>query len=182
MLLIGMGVALRMGRPVLFRQERPGRLGVPFRMFKFRTMTDARGPDGQLLPDRERLTRLGTWLRKTSLDELPELINVLRGEMSLVGPRPLLMRYTPYFTEEERVRLAVRPGITGLAQVSGRNLVSWDQRLALDVRYVREWSLSLDFRILMLTVLRVFSRGGVVVDAESVMRNLDDERRDRAAR
>jgi len=177
MLIIGMGVAARMGRPVLFRQERPGRDGIPFRMFKFRTMTDARGRDGQLLPDRDRLTRLGTWLRKTSLDELPELINVLRGEMSLVGPRPLLMRYTPYFTEEERLRLTVRPGITGLAQVSGRNLVSWDTRLALDVRYVREWSLWLDFRILVLTVWRVFVRGGVVVDAESVMRNLDDERR-----
>jgi lipopolysaccharide/colanic/teichoic acid biosynthesis glycosyltransferase len=107
---------------------------------------------------------------------------VLRGEMSLVGPRPLLMRYTPFFTEEERQRLAVRPGITGLAQVSGRNLVSWDQRLALDVRYVREWSLWLDFRILMLTILRVFNRGDVVVDAESVMRNLDDERRDRPTR
>jgi len=182
MMLIGLGVAIRMGRPVLFRQERPGRNGTPFRMFKFRTMTDARGPDGQLLPDRDRLTRFGTWLRKTSLDELPELINVLRGEMSLVGPRPLLMRYTPFFTEEERLRLAVRPGITGLAQVSGRNLVSWDQRLALDVNYVREWSLWLDFRILMLTILRVFNRGGVVVDAESVMRNLDDERRDRPTR
>jgi len=182
MLIIGMSVATRMGRPVLFRQERPGRDGVAFRMFKFRTMTDARDRDGQLLPDRDRLTGLGTWLRKTSLDELPELINVLRGEMSLVGPRPLLIRYTPYFTEEERLRLAVRPGITGLAQVSGRNLVSWDKRLALDVRYVREWSLWLDFRILMLTVWRVFARGGVVVDAESAMRNLDDERRGDSAR
>ena len=180
MLLIAIGVATRMGRPILFRQERPGRDGVPFRMFKFRTMSDRCGPDGQLLPDRDRLTRLGTWLRKTSLDELPELINVLRGEMSLVGPRPLLMRYTPYFTEEERIRLAVRPGITGLAQVSGRNLVSWDARLALDVRYVRAWSLWLDFKILMLTAWRVFARGGVVVDAESVMRNLDDERREEA--
>ena len=119
-----------------------------------------------MLSDRDRLTRLGTWLRKTSLDELPELLNVLRGDMSLVGPRPLLMRYTPYFTEEERLRLTVRPGITGLAQVSGRNLVSWDRRLALDVRYVREWSLWLDFRILMLTVWQVFVRGGVVVDVQ----------------
>jgi len=180
MLLIAIGIAARMGRPVLFRQDRPGRDGIPFRMFKFRTMTDARGPDGQLLPDRDRLTRLGIWLRKTSLDELPELINVLRGEMSLVGPRPLLMRYTPYFTEEERLRLAVRPGITGLAQVSGRNLVSWDRRLALDARYVRDWSLGLDLKILMLTAWRLFVRGGVVVDAESVMRNLDDERREEA--
>lgn len=181
MLAVAIGVALRMGRPVLFRQERPGRDGHPFRMFKFRTMTDRRGADGALLPDRDRLTPLGSWLRRTSLDELPELINVLRGEMSLVGPRPLLVRYTRYFTDEEMLRLAVRPGITGLAQVSGRNLVSWDQRLALDVRYVREWSLWLDFRILALTVLRVFGSRGVVVDAESVMRNLDDERRDRAA-
>lgn len=181
MVLIGLGIALRMGRPVLFRQERPGRGDISFRMFKFRTMTDARGPDGKLLPDRERLTRLGTFLRQTSLDELPELINVLRGDMSLVGPRPLLMRYTPYFTREERLRLTMRPGITGLAQISGRNLVSWDDRLALDVRYVRGWSLWLDCRILALTFGRVFSRGGVVVDAESVMRNLDDERRDRAA-
>jgi lipopolysaccharide/colanic/teichoic acid biosynthesis glycosyltransferase len=176
MLVIGWLIASRMGRPVIFRQDRPGRNGVPFRMFKFRTMTEGRGADGELLPDRDRLTRFGRWLRATSLDELPELINVLRGEMSLVGPRPLLMRYTRYFTEEESLRLEVRPGITGLAQVSGRNLVSWDERLALDVRYVKHWTLGLDLRLLALTIVRVFNRGGVVVDAESIMRNLDDER------
>ena len=171
-----------LGTPVLFRQQRPGRHGEPFEMVKFRTMNDARGADGEVLPDGERLTRFGSFLRSTSLDELPSLVNVLRGDMSFVGPRPLLMRYTRWFTAGERRRLDVRPGVTGLAQVSGRNTTPWDDRLALDVEYVRRLSLRRDLRLLVSTLTRVTRRSGVVVDAESVMQNLDDERRDREPR
>lgn len=165
--------------PAFFRQERPGRDGVPFTLVKFRTMTDLRGPNGTLLPDRERLTRIGRFLRSTSLDELPELWNVLRGDMSVVGPRPLLMRYTPHFTETESLRLVVRPGITGWAQVNGRNLTSWDDRLKLDVWYVQNHSLFLDARILFRTVSAVFGARGVLIDPEAFMQNLDDERMSR---
>lgn len=175
--LVAVLVKHKLGSPVLFRQERPGRDGKPFRMFKFRTMTDDRDDQGELLPDRLRLTSFGAALRSTSIDELPELFNVLRGEMSLVGPRPLLMRYTQYFTEEERLRLIVKPGITGFAQVHGRNTASWNKRLALDVHYVRHLSIVNDVKILVLTISRVFRRSGVVVDPESIMLNLDDERR-----
>jgi Sugar transferases involved in lipopolysaccharide synthesis len=167
----------RIGSPVFFRQDRPGRDGVIFAMRKFRTMTDERDADGTLLPDRVRLTPLGRFLRATSLDELPTLWNVLRGEMSLVGPRPLLTRYTAFFTSEESLRLRLRPGVTGWAQVNGRNLTTWDERLAMDVWYVRNRSLALDLRILGKTALSVFKRSGVVVDPESMMQNLDDDRR-----
>lgn len=178
----GLAVAVRvkLGSPVIFRQVRPGRHGTPFTIWKFRTMTDAVDERGETLPDSERLTQFGTFLRLTSLDELPELVNVLRGEMSLVGPRPLLTRYTEFFTDQERRRLDVRPGITGLAQVRGRNLATWDERLALDTWYVDHASPWLDLRIIAETVRGVFKRSGVVADPESVMRNLDDERRDRA--
>jgi lipopolysaccharide/colanic/teichoic acid biosynthesis glycosyltransferase len=175
--LLGLLVARKLGRPVLFRQQRPGRYGKPFEILKFRTMTDARDAAGRLLPDGQRLTPFGRWLRSSSLDELPALINVLRGEMSLVGPRPLLMRYTPYLTQEERLRLVVRPGITGWAQVNGRNHTPWTERLAMDVWYVRNWSLWLDIVTLFRTVLQVIRRKDIVVDAESIMQNLDDERR-----
>lgn len=168
----------KLGLPVVFRQMRPGRYGELFEMYKFRTMTDERDATGKLLPDSERLTKFGALLRSTSIDELPELWNVLKGQMSLVGPRPLLTRYSEYFTEEERLRTVMRPGITGWAQVHGRNTSSWDERLALDVRYVKTYSLSLDAKILFLTVFKVFRRQGVVVDPESIMQNLDDERRD----
>lgn len=174
------GVALlvqfQMGSPILFKQSRPGLDGEPFNMFKFRTMNDIRGGNGDLLPDGERLTRFGRWMRSSSIDELPELWNVLRGDMSLVGPRPLLLRYTKYFTDEESLRLNVKPGITGWAQINGRNTAAWDERLAFDVWYVRNLSICLDFKILMHTAARVFRRQGVVVDPESLMLNLDDER------
>jgi lipopolysaccharide/colanic/teichoic acid biosynthesis glycosyltransferase len=174
-------IRLKLGSPVLFRQVRPGRDGEPFEMIKFRTMNDRRSQNGELLPDRERLTKLGSALRSTSLDELPSLWNVLRGEMSLIGPRPLLMRYTEYFTEEEQLRFLVRPGVTGWAQVHGRNELSWTKRLALDVWYVHRRSIRLDVKILIETVSQVFRRKGVVVDPESMMQNLDDERREAAA-
>ncbi|MCE5268414.1 MAG: sugar transferase, partial [Planctomycetaceae bacterium] len=164
-------------RPVLFRQWRPGLGERPFLLYKFRTMNDACGPDGRPLPDAARLTALGRFIRRTSLDELPQLWNVLRGEMSLVGPRPLRMDYLPYFTRLERLRHSVRPGITGWAQVHGRNEASWDDRFANDVWYVEHWSLWLDLRILWLTLRQVVHGRGIVVDACSIMKNLDEERR-----
>ncbi|WP_022803006.1 sugar transferase [Deinococcus ficus] len=169
-------VRVRIGSPVFFRQMRPGLYGQPFYMYKFRTMTDERGPDGQLLPDTDRLTSFGAWMRSSSLDELPGLINVLKGEMSLVGPRPLLMRYTPYFTEEERQRLNVRPGITGWAQVNGRNTASWDDRLNMDMWYVQNINLRLDLKIIWMTIMRVINRNGVVIAPDTAMLDLDVER------
>jgi lipopolysaccharide/colanic/teichoic acid biosynthesis glycosyltransferase len=169
-------VRLSCGSPVLFRQVRPGLRCRPFTIFKFRTMTDAKTPDGNLLSDRERLTRVGRLLRRASLDELPALINVLKGEMSLVGPRPLLMHYLPYFSEREQLRHAVRPGMTGWAQVNGRNLVPWDTRLAMDVWYVENWSLRLDLRILCMTVLQALRGVGVAPDTEAVETDLALER------
>lgn len=174
--LVALAIRVTMGRPVLFRQVRPGYQARPFTMYKFRTMRDAYGPDGEPLLDAERLTPLGRLLRKTSLDELPQLWNVLRGDLSLVGPRPLLTRYLPYFTDREMIRHQVRPGITGWAQINGRNGSSWDQRLADDVWYVEHQGLWLDIRILLTTVRRALLGSGVVVDPESTMRNLDVER------
>lgn len=180
-LILGIAVLIRvtMGPPVLFRQVRPGLHGKPFEILKFRTMTDARDLAGNPLPDSERLTRLGRFLRSTSLDELPELLNVLKGDMSLVGPRPLLMKYMPYFTPRERIRFSVRPGMTGLAQVMGRNALTWDERLEFDVQYVENWSFKLDLKILWWTLVAVFRRSGVEVDPRSKMPDLDDERRRR---
>ncbi len=169
----------KLGSPILFRQTRPGKQGQPFEIVKFRTMTDERDADGVLLADAARITPFGAKLRATSLDELPELWNVVKGNMSLVGPRPLLMRYTEYFSADERLRFLVRPGITGWAQVNGRNTSTWDLRLGMDTWYVRNRSTLLDIEILCATLARVVRRSGVVVDAESVMLNLDDERRSR---
>ena len=151
----------RLGSPVLFRQTRPGLHGRPFEMVKFRTMTDDRDADGHLLPDADRLPPFGRFLRAASLDELPELWNVLRGEMSLVGPRPLLLRYLERYTPEQARRHAVRPGITGLAQVSGRNALSWDDKFALDVEYVERVSFRLDVQILWRTFAKVVRREGI---------------------
>jgi sugar transferase EpsL len=162
-------VRVRMGTPVLFRQERPGRGGRPFVMTKFRTMTDRRGPAGELLPDADRLTALGRWLRRTSVDELPELLNVVHGDMSLVGPRPLLMEYLPLYTTEQARRHEVRPGITGWAQVNGRNAVTWDEKFALDVWYVDHRSTRLDVEILGKTVSQVFSGHGVSAPGHATM-------------
>ncbi|MBA4790527.1 MAG: sugar transferase [Rhizobiales bacterium] len=169
MLVIGVLVAWRMGTPVLFRQVRPGRDGRPFTMFKFRTMKDAVAADGTPLPDFERITPLGLFLRASSLDELPELWNVLKGEMSLVGPRPLLMDYLPLYTPEQARRHDVRPGITGWAQVNGRNALSWEEKFALDVWYVDNRSFALDLRILFLTVAKVARREGVNTAADVTM-------------
>jgi len=181
MLLTAAMVRLGLGSPVLFRQMRPGRFGEPFMLYKFRTMTGAVDACGDPLPDRERLTPMGAFLRRSSLDELPELFNVLKGEMSLVGPRPLYAKYLPYYTERERLRHSVRPGITGLAQVHGRNLVPWDERLAMDVWYVENRSLALDLKILWMTFLKVITREGAAADPDEVETDLDQERTFRAA-
>lgn len=159
----------RMGVPVLFRQTRPGLHGKPFEMVKFRTMRDAVDAEGNPLPDAERLTRLGRFLRSSSLDELPELWNVLKGEMSLVGPRPLLMEYLPLYSPEQARRHEVRPGVTGWAQVNGRNAISWDQKFALDVWYVDNQSLRLDLKIIWLTIRKVFKREGISATGEATM-------------
>lgn len=159
----------KLGSPVFFRQTRPGLRGRPFQMVKFRTMTDERGPDGQLLPDADRLTPFGRFLRASSLDELPELWNVLKGDMSLVGPRPLLMEYLPLYSPEQARRHEVRPGITGWAQVNGRNALSWEEKFKLDVWYVDHRSLWLDIRILWLTVKKVLVRDGISAAGEATM-------------
>lgn len=160
---VALAIAARMGRPVLFTQDRIGLGDRTFRLYKFRTMSSARDKSGQLLSDSERLTALGRLLRKTSLDELPQLWNVLKGDMSLVGPRPLFVHYLPYYTERERLRHTVRPGITGLAQVCGRNNIGWDERLELDVRYVEQWNLALDTALLIRTVVKVIARQDIAV-------------------
>ena len=162
-------VRRKLGSPVFFTQMRPGLQGQPFLMVKFRTMTDARGPDGALLPDADRLTPFGRFLRATSLDELPELWNVLKGDMSLVGPRPLLMEYLPLYSPEQARRHAVRPGVTGWAQVNGRNTLSWDDKFKLDVWYVDHRSLWLDLKILWLTARKVLAREGISAAGEATM-------------
>lgn len=169
LLVLASMVRAKLGSPALFRQVRPGLYGQPFMMVKFRTMTDERGPDGELLPDAQRLTAFGRFLRASSLDELPELWNVLRGEMSLVGPRPLLMEYLPLYSPEQARRHEVRPGITGWAQVNGRNAVSWEERFRLDVWYVDHRSLWLDLRILWLTMRKVLVREGISAQGEATM-------------
>ena len=162
-------VRRKLGRPAFFRQVRPGLHGKPFEMVKFRSMTDARGPGGDLLPDADRLTPFGRFLRASSLDELPGLWNVLKGDMSLVGPRPLLMEYLPLYSPEQARRHAVRPGITGWAQVNGRNAISWDDKFKLDVWYVDHRSLWLDIKILWLTVRKVLVRDGISAAGEATM-------------
>jgi sugar transferase EpsL len=161
MLLIAVLVRVLLGAPVLFRQQRPGYKGRPFHLYKFRTMTNARDAAGRLLPDRERLTPFGRFLRSLSLDELPEMFNILRGEMSFVGPRPLLMEYLPLYNAEQRRRHDVVPGVTGWAQIHGRNALDWPSRFALDVWYVEHWSLWLDVRILLMTLWKVLLREGI---------------------
>lgn len=175
-LFIALLIWVTMGRPILFRQRRVGYKGQVFTIYKFRTMTEERDENGNLLPDEQRLTRFGRFLRETSLDELPELFNVLKGDMSLVGPRPLLVEYLPYYTPEERKRHNMRPGITGWAQVNGRNAITWDQKLALDVWYVDNWSLWLDFKIILMTIIKVIKREGISTNGYATAPRLDEVR------
>jgi sugar transferase EpsL len=167
--LVALLVRVKLGSPVLFRQERPGLAGRPFTLIKFRTMLDARDEDGALRPDAERMTAFGRWLRSSSVDELPELWNVLKGEMSLVGPRPLLMHYLPLYSPEQARRHDVPPGITGWAQINGRNAISWEEKSALDVWYVDNWSLAFDAKILLASLVSVISRRGISAEGAATM-------------
>lgn len=169
LILIGIFVRMRIGSPVLFRQLRPGLHGRPFSIYKFCTMTNERDENGNLLPDGERLTRLGHFLRKTSMDELPELFNVIKGDMSIVGPRPLLMQYLDRYTPEQALRHEVKPGITGWAQVNGRNAISWEDKFKLDVWYVDHLSLWLDLKIIALTILNILKREGINQPGQATM-------------
>lgn len=166
-------VRRKLGKPALFTQERPGRNEKIFRLYKFRSMTDERDENGLLLPDEVRLTRFGKILRSTSLDELPELFNILKGDMSLIGPRPLLVRYLPWYTERERHRHDVRPGLTGLAQVNGRNALGWEERFAFDLEYVNRLTLGMDLKIIGMTVGKVLKRSGTLSGAEQTVADFD---------
>lgn len=174
-LIISILIFIVLGSPVLFKQQRPGLHEKTFTIYKFRTMHVKQDKSGNPLPDHQRITKFGSFLRKTSIDELPELLNVLKGDMSLVGPRPLIIRYLPYYTQRERIRHRVRPGITGLAQVNGRNFLDWDKRLELDAWYVENLSFSLDFRILLKSVGKVIRREGIGLES---IPDLDVLRRD----
>lgn len=169
MMFITLLIRIKLGRPVLFRQTRPGKKGHPFTLLKFRSMSDTRGVDGALAPDQDRLTPFGLWLRATSSDELPALFNVLRGEMSLVGPRPLLMEYLDRYTPEQARRHEIRPGITGWAQIKGRNALIWEEKFRLDIWYVDNRSLWLDLKILAITMARVLRRDGISADGHVTM-------------
>ena len=170
-------VKVKLGSPIIFKQERPGLNEKIFTLKKFRTMTDERDEEGKLLPDAQRLTKFGKFLRSTSLDELPELWNIFCGDMSLIGPRPLLISYLPYYTQREQLRHTVRPGLTGLAQISGRNLLEWDKRLEKDAEYVENLSFGLDIKIFFLTIKKVFVREDVVVDTNQIEGNLAEIRK-----
>lgn len=165
-------VRVKLGSPVIFRQRRPGKNEDIFTLYKFRTMTNQRDKFGKLLPDAERITKFGSGLRRSSLDELPELWNILKGDMSLVGPRPLLIEYLPYYSNREKLRHSVRPGLTGLAQVSGRNFINWDDRLALDVKYVEELTFKNDLKIILRTFMLVINREDIADDTDKVEGNL----------
>lgn len=178
--LLALLVRIKLGSPVIFRQERPGYGTEIFTLKKFRTMTDARDQDGNLLPDAERLTGFGRMLRRTSLDELPELWNIFRGDMSLIGPRPLLVSYLPYYTQREQLRHTVRPGLTGLAQVSGRNFLEWDKRLEKDAQYVENLSFGLDVKIFFTTIKQVFVHEDVAEDTDIIEGNLAEIRAGKA--
>ena len=175
LILSALGVVKMKGNP-FFSQERPGWHEKIFKLYKFRTMTNEKDKNGELLPDERRLIPYGRFLRSTSLDELPELWNILKGDMSIIGPRPLLVKYLPFYTERERQRHNVRPGLTGLAQIHGRNYLKWDKRLALDVEYVNNISFLLDLKILVGTILKVIKREGVATDTDTVETFLDEER------
>ena len=176
MIIIGILVRINLGSPIIFKQKRPGKNEKIFTLYKFRTMTDKRDIDGNLLPDEYRLTKFGKFLRSTSLDELPELINIIKGDMAIVGPRPLLVEYLPYYTEEEKHRHDVRPGLTGLAQVNGRNLLEWDERLKKDLEYINSISVKNDLFIIFRTIINVIKRKDIAVGREHNMLSLNKER------
>jgi lipopolysaccharide/colanic/teichoic acid biosynthesis glycosyltransferase len=178
-LILAILIRYKLGSPVIFKQKRPGLNEEIFEMYKFRTMTDSRDANGELLPDNERLTKLGRWLRSNSLDELPELFNILMGSMSFVGPRPLFTNYLPHYSNKEKLRHTVRPGLTGWAQVNGRNFLAWDQRLEKDVEYVLKLHFMFDLKIIYMTLMNVVSKKDIAVDTNLVEGNLAEERKAR---
>jgi undecaprenyl phosphate N,N'-diacetylbacillosamine 1-phosphate transferase len=176
MIIIGILVRINLGSPIIFKQKRPGKNEKIFTLYKFRTMTDKRDIDGNLLPDEYRLTKFGKFLRSTSLDELPELINIIKGDMAIVGPRPLLVEYLPYYTEEEKHRHDVRPGLTGLAQVNGRNEISWEEKLKYDTEYIKEISFYSDLKIIFKTIKKTIKRKDIKMGKELQFGKLNVER------
>ena len=179
MIIIGILVRINLGSPIIFKQKRPGKNEKIFTLYKFRTMTDKRDIDGNLLPDEYRLTKFGKFLRSTSLDELPELINIIKGDMAIVGPRPLLVEYLPYYTEEEKHRHDVRPGLTGLAQVNGRNALQWEERFSFDLQYKKNVSFKEDFKIILMTIKKVLKKENIVVRGTEKTKDFDDYRREK---
>lgn len=173
LLIVALLIRIKLGSPVLFKQRRPGKDGKIFEIYKFRTMTDARDKDGNLLPDNERLTDFGKLIRSTSIDELPEIINIFKGDMSIIGPRPLLEEYLPLYNEEQAHRHDVRPGLTGWAQINGRNTISWEDKFRYDVEYVRNISFVFDLKIFFLTIKKVFVREGINASAEVTMEKFE---------
>jgi undecaprenyl phosphate N,N'-diacetylbacillosamine 1-phosphate transferase len=181
LLLLAVLVRIKIGSPIIFKQERLGYNEKIFTLYKFRTMTNNKDGYGKLLPDRERITRFGMFLRRTSLDELPELFNILKGDMSFVGPRPLLIEYLPYYSKTEKCRHKVRPGLSGLAQINGRNLLGWDKRLGLDIDYVNKLSFLLDIKIIIKTIIKVLKREDVIIE-EGILEDFVSERRKKSIR
>ena len=177
LLIVAILVRIKLGSPVIFKQDRPGKDGKIFKLYKFRSMSDKKDENGKLLPDAERLTKFGKILRATSLDELPELVNILKGEMSLIGPRPLAVSYLPYYNEKEKHRHDVRPGLTGLAQINGRNALNWEERFSYDIEYVENISFINDLKILFKTVYKVFKRDGVVTRGTGKTIDFDEYRK-----
>ena len=179
-LIVALLVKIKIGSPILFSQERPGKDEKIFKMYKFRTMTNACDENGKLLPDKDRLTKFGSFLRKTSLDELPEIFNIVKGDMSLIGPRPLLVSYLPYYSEKEKIRHSVRPGLTGLAQVSGRNFIDWDNRLKKDIEYVENIGFAEDIKIIFMTIKTVLGHSdNVAQDTNAAEGNFAEIRKKR---
>ena len=179
LLIVAILVRVKLGSPVLFKQERPGKNEKIFKLYKFRTMTNEKDENGNLLPDNVRLTKFGRFLRKTSLDELPEIINILKGDMSIIGPRPLLVEYLPRYNEEQKHRHDVRPGLSGYAQVNGRNFVNWDNRLAYDIEYVDKITFAIDVKILFKTAFKFLKKQDIAVDTNTVEPNFAKERQER---
>lgn len=182
MIIIGILVRINLGSPIIFKQKRPGKKKKIFTLYKFRTMTDKRDIDGNLLPDEYRLTKFGKFLRSTSLDELPELINIIKGDMAIVGPRPLLVEYLPYYTEEEKHRHDVRPGLTGLAQVNGRNAISWEEKLKYDTEYIKKISFYSDLKIIFKTIKKTIKREDILMGNEFVVGKFIDQRKNKKER
>lgn len=182
MIIIGILVRINLGSPIIFKQKRPGKNEKIFTLYKFRTMTDKRDIDGNLLPDEYRLTKFGKFLRSTSLDELPELINIIKGDMAIVGPRPLLVEHLPYYTEEEKHRHDVRPGLTGLAQVNGRNAISWEEKLKYDTEYIKKISFYSDLKIIFKTIKKTIKREDILMGNEFVVGKFIDQRKNKKER